>query len=359
MTQRRALWVNRADLGETKLMTDEVAPEAGEILLAVDKFALTANNVSYAVTGDSLGYWGFYPAEDGWGQVPVWGFGDVVASNAPEIPVGERLYGYFTMASHVLLRPGPRRGAQVADASPHRAQLPALYNAYAITTGASEQERSFEDARCLYFPLFMTSYLLCDFAIDNAMFGASQAIIGSASSKTGFGLASFLSEQKDRPKIFGVTSAGNAAFVKGLGCYDEVILYDEVERIDAGAPSFYVDMSGNGALTTALHERLGENMKASIMVGATHWSAERPSKTLPGAPPTFFFAPSQMSKRDKEWGPGVLLRQGLEASVRLSGALSDTIEFVRLAGPDEIARNWRALLGNEVPPNRGLIASLL
>ena len=34
--------------------------------MKIEKFGLTSNNVSYAVSGDVIGYWGFYPAEDNW-----------------------------------------------------------------------------------------------------------------------------------------------------------------------------------------------------------------------------------------------------------------------------------------------------
>src|SRR3712207_7802692 len=51
-------------------------------LFRSDRFGLTANNVTYAVMGDAIGYWSLFPAsEDGWGRVPVWGYGDVVASD--------------------------------------------------------------------------------------------------------------------------------------------------------------------------------------------------------------------------------------------------------------------------------------
>jgi hypothetical protein len=30
----------------------------------VEKFALTANNITYAAFGEAMNYWGFYPAED-------------------------------------------------------------------------------------------------------------------------------------------------------------------------------------------------------------------------------------------------------------------------------------------------------
>ena len=48
--------------------------------LRVERFGLTANNVTYGAFGDQLGYWQFFAAPEGWGRIPVWGFGEVVAS---------------------------------------------------------------------------------------------------------------------------------------------------------------------------------------------------------------------------------------------------------------------------------------
>ena len=62
--------------------------EPGEVRLAVDAFALTANNVTYAAIGDLLQYWSFFPAPDRWGRVPVWGYADVVESTLDDVPVG-------------------------------------------------------------------------------------------------------------------------------------------------------------------------------------------------------------------------------------------------------------------------------
>ena len=71
--------------------------------MKVDRFALTANNITYAVLGDQLKYWQLFPAPDGFGIVPVGGFGDVIASRHPGIAEGERLFGYFPMASHLVI----------------------------------------------------------------------------------------------------------------------------------------------------------------------------------------------------------------------------------------------------------------
>ena len=52
----------------------------GEILFKLDKYAFTTNNITYAVVGHRIGYWKFFPAEEPWGIVPVWGFAEVIES---------------------------------------------------------------------------------------------------------------------------------------------------------------------------------------------------------------------------------------------------------------------------------------
>src|SRR5215216_7339044 len=72
--------VRRDDLRQTSLAA---APDAceidlrpGEILLAIDRFGFSANNVTYAALGEAMHYWDFFPAPDGWGRIPVWGFAE-------------------------------------------------------------------------------------------------------------------------------------------------------------------------------------------------------------------------------------------------------------------------------------------
>src|SRR5690242_13818907 len=90
--------VDRRDLRRTTIEHGpdprDVALAPGRVLLAIDAFALTANNVTYAVFGDAMRYWQFFPAHDEWGRIPVWGFADVVRSAHDDVPVGERVYGY-------------------------------------------------------------------------------------------------------------------------------------------------------------------------------------------------------------------------------------------------------------------------
>lgn len=358
MSTVRELWVNRKNYRYTKVVELAARPlSEGEVRVRIEKFGLTSNNVSYAVSGDMIGYWNYYPADAPWGKVPVWGIGEVVESKASDIPVGERLYGFFPMASETILTTGSVQPGTFMDASPHRLELPALYNQYRRTNADPAYLQSMETERCLLFPLFITSFVLYDYLVDNDYFGAEQVVIGSVSSKTGFGLAELL-KRDGKKRVVGITSAGNLAFVESLKCCDQAIVYGNESEIDPSVRTAYIDMSGNAKLTETLHTLLRENMVESCMVGATHWEERGRAKDLPGATPTFFFAPGQIAKRDKEWGPGVLWDKGSAAGAEIAKKVSDQMSVETITGADNAAKVWKAMLDNEVSPNRGLIVSI-
>src|SRR5215218_5854893 len=98
------LLVRQDQLGTTRISSHEAEPlAAGQVRVGVDSFALTSNNITYAAFGDAMNYWQFFPTgEAGWGIVPVWGFGTVRQSMHPGVAVGERLYGYWPMASEAV-----------------------------------------------------------------------------------------------------------------------------------------------------------------------------------------------------------------------------------------------------------------
>ncbi len=361
MTQCTAFWVDRSNLRRTKVVTHALPePGPGEVCVAIDQFGLTANNVTYAVVGESVGYWSFFPAEGEWGRVPVWGCANVVASRCEALPVGERLWGFFPMASHAVLLPGQVLGDAFIEASAHRRALPGLYNVYRRTQAEPEFLRTLEVERCLLFPLFATSYLLYDYLLANTFFGAGQVLIGSVSSKTGYGLARLLrSDANVAQRIIGLTSPANVAFVEGLQCCDVVVAYGEEARIDADVKAAYIDMSGDARLTTTLHTHLGENMVESAMVGLTHWEHGGALAPLPGATPTFFFAPNHIARREAQWGRGVIMAKAMEASAGIAQGIRDTMAVEWTRDANGLSGLWQDLLDNRVSPRRGLMVSLL
>ena len=360
MTTSTEFWVDRNNLRENRIVQRPLPPLGeGQVRVAIDMFGLTANNVSYAVTGDAIGYWGYYPAEENWGKVPAWGCADVVESRCDDIEVGERLWGFFPMASHVDLLPGKIREDQFVDIVQHRQPLPALYNGYRRTGAEPDILRQMEVERCLLFPLFITSFVLYDRLVDNEFFGAAQVVIGSVSSKTGFGLAQMLHDDTAvKQRIVGVTSPANVDFVNGLGCCDQVVVYGEEEEIDASLPTAYVDMSGDVRLTRALHLHIGANMVESCMVGASHWDQGGDPGELPGARPEFFFAPAQIAKRDMEWGPGVAMARAGEASARVAMKVKNEMSVEWTRDAEALQALWLDLLDNKVSPRKGQMVSL-
>lgn len=352
------LQVNRENYHETRIVELQSAPlNENQIRVQIDKFALTSNNVSYAVSGDMIGYWNYYPAEAPYGKVPVWGFASVIESQSDHIKVGERIWGFLPMANQTVLTVGKVFDDNFMDATPNRQELPILYNQYRRTQGEPEFLQNYDDERSLLFPLFMTSFLIYDFLKDNDFFGAKQVLIGSVSSKTGFGLAKLIHNDKEADvKVVGMTSSRNVEFVEKLGCCDQVVVYGDEDKIDRNQNAAYVDMSGNAQLTEKLHNQFGDRLVNSCLVGATHWEERRQvDQKLPGARPTFFFAPAQITKRNKEWGPGVVIQKAMIAAAGLSDAIKGDLLVEQITQADQTADIWRDMLDNKVAPNRGIM----
>lgn len=363
MSQALDFLVQRSDLRSCKFAlapgADEIDLQPGQILLAIDRFAFTSNNVTYAAFGEAMSYWGFFPGPEGWGRIPVWGFADVIASRHDAIKVGERVYGYLPMSTHVVLQPDRVSDAGFIDGAPHRSALHSVYNRYVRTAADPAYDASRESEQMLLQPLFTTSFLIEDFLADNQFFGARAVALSSASSKTAYGLAFCLSRRpQPRPEVIGLTSAGNAAFVRGLGCYDRVVTYERIASISAEMPLVYVDMSGNAGVRSDVHHHFGENLKHSCVVGGTHWEKRGPPANLPGAQPKFFFAPDQIKKRTADWGPGGLQQRLGGAWKAFLGQLGGWMKVTRGNGPQAVERVYLEMLEGRARPDAGHVLSL-
>ncbi|MEM7279830.1 MAG: DUF2855 family protein, partial [Pseudomonadota bacterium] len=232
----------------------------GQVRAKIDMFAFTANNLTYAVAGDMLSYWRFFPAiEEDWGIIPVWGYADVVESQCAEVPIGERLYGYFPPANELIMKPASIDADAWFDGSPHRQSLPPLYNRYERSPLGAATTPEEEVGQALLGPLFMTSYLLFDLLKNREYYGVEQVVIVSASSKTSIGLAYALAGA-GRTNIVGMTSSQNLEFVSHLGPYNSVVTYDNLAALDTKS-TVVVDMAGNGELAANLKSLLGKQLK--------------------------------------------------------------------------------------------------
>src|SRR3954467_5723857 len=161
------LLVSRSDLTTTRL-DDAAEPEAapGQVVLRLDRVGLTANNVTYAVMGDAMSYWQFFPAPEGWWPVPLWGFAGVVASAVDGVDVGQRFFGYYPTSSHLVVEAGGvgPGGFRAVGAPP--AHPPSPYNRYQLVDADPAYEKDREDLQALYRPLFFTLFMLADYLAD-------------------------------------------------------------------------------------------------------------------------------------------------------------------------------------------------
>lgn len=299
----QALWVKKDALTETQLVDLPDAPLAeGAVRLAIQSFAVTANNVTYAVIGDMFHYWNFFPAPDGWGVVPMWGHAIVTQSNCPEIAVGERVYGYLPTATQLDVVPGKISAAGFTDMAPHRQPMSAIYNHYNRLAADPQHQAAHEDARMIFSPLFTTGFLIADFYQRNNWFGADALIMTSASSKTAMGLAHCAKIAAPHIRRIGVTAPRNVDFVTRSGLYDAVIAYEAVSSLPV-TPAVSVDFAGNAAVLRAIHTHFGDALRFSSTVGMTHVGARAGEGTpLPGPQPQLFFAPSEALETIKALG---------------------------------------------------------
>jgi hypothetical protein len=354
--------VRRNDLQQCKFiemsLPDAAALPDDALLVKIDRFAFTANNITYAVLGDALKYWQLFPAPENFGNIPVWGFGEVIASHHPDIAAGERLFGYFPMATHLVIEAADVSKRGLRDGAAHRQGVAPVYNAYARVSGDPAFAGRQGDYQALLRPLFMLSFLVDDYLAENDFFGARSVMLSSASSKTAFGLAHLLHTQRKGIKVIGLTSAGNTDFVRSLGCYDEVVTYDRVASLPSDTPVALVDMAGNSELRATLHQHFGNQIRYSGRIGLTHRSSSPDEPELPGAKPAWFFAPDQIRKRAKEWGSGGIDTRFGAAWSGFAPMLDRWLQVVEGRGPDAVKQVYLDTLNGRVPPEQGHILSL-
>jgi hypothetical protein len=360
MEEHVSLVVNRTSIGDAELRRAAMSPLGdGQVRLRIDHVAITANTITYAQFGDLLGYWGFFPADEPWGLVPAIGSATVEQSHVPGVDEGTRLHGWYPMATTVdIVAAATATGLR--DDGPHRAGHAPVYRAFSasdrdpLATDPADDER-----HSLLRGLYATGHLIESF-LDHRWPGVTQSVVMSASSKTAIGYAFAARRTRTTtgvgPRLVGVTSEGNRAFVDGLDLYDDVITYAEVPGLEH-VPTVIVDMAGAGAAVAAAHRALGDLIVHSMIVGKSHHDAP-PAAVAGGPQPELFFAPSEVERQIAEAGAGAYtqrLAAGLAAFIDHSRGW---LEVERRTGPDAFADAWRQVHAGAVPPSVGVIASM-
>lgn len=363
MTLGSSIAVDLSDLHHTEVrplaLSDNASPPEGSALLAVDRFGLSTNNITYAVFGEALDYWSFFPTVDGRGNLPVWGHARVLATGHPDIAVGTEVYGLLPMATHLLVAPASVDARGFTDASPHRADRASVYNRYLFRASdpvaAGSPSREIE---ALLRPLFTTSFLLEADLASNAYFDADAVVFTSASSRTALGTAHLIASRQRRPALVGLTHSDHLRDVVDFGCYDRVLPYEEASSLPVGR-TVVVDLSSDGSLVAAVHRRLGESLVHSSIVGATHRFADPvDTASLPGAPRTFFIAPEVAARLSHQVGDAAV-EAALGAAWRsFASKVQGWLRIRSGVGAIEVQSAYRQVLDGEASPRDGFVLTM-
>eukprot|EP00127_Corallochytrium_limacisporum_P001644 Clim_evm2s74 gene=Clim_evmTU2s74 len=365
MIRNVALQVTRKDITRSRVISNEISLkdlQPGEVVMKVNEFAFTSNNITYASFGNHMKYFEFWPTADPkqWAHFPVWGFADVVQSKCEGVSVGERFYGAYCPAQYVSLIPTKVTRNGFTDGAEYRKPLAPVYNNY-LRCSADPSYSPYAEALIeLLRPLYMTSWLIDDWLEDNKFYGAKSVLISSASSKTSIGLAFQLAQRQGHPvQIIGLTSPNNVRFCEDLGFYDTVVPYDRLERdLDCATSTVFVDMAGSNKLRRNIHHHWRDNLKYSCSVGATFWDDRGRNDDLPGPKPLLFFAPAQAQKRNQEWGPEQFQRKTGADWAQFVNDAGRWMQVKRIQGPENVSKLFDDLLVGKVDPKLGYVASM-
>ena len=335
-------------LAETRLTPESLEPADGQALLRILQFGCTANNVTYGLLGEQLGFARYFPAPSGWTRVPAWGIAEVTASRADAVREGERFFGYFPMATDVLLTP---RAAPfgVVDAAEHRASLMPAYNAYRHP----DPER--QDLQILLRPLFLLGFLLDEWL---AARDVDAVLLSSASSKTASAIAFLLASRGCA--VTALTSARNESFVRSLGIYDAVTTYDAIDA-QPRRPIAYIDIAGDSQVRERVHDHYRDALTFSGIVGATHLDTgafAAPPELAHGPRPESVSANALLRDRVRVSGQDRLDADVEAAWSRYAGWADTWLTVRHAAGPEAVRSVFLDVLGGRVAPGEAHVVSM-
>lgn len=362
MIEAQQLVVTRTAFGDARIEPLALVPLAeGEVRLAIDSFAITSNNVTYAAIGEAFGYWDFFPAAAGQGIVPVWGHATVTETRHAALETGERVYGYLPMATHLIVVPDKVTASGFTDSAPHRAARAAVYNQYRRLAADPGHVVGAEAIRAIFEPLFLTSYLIEAMFRRNDWHGGQRLIVTSASSKTALALAHVVRAASPAIARIGLTSARNIGFVERTGLYDRVLGYDELSALtQAGDAAVAVDFAGNGETLAHVHAALGAQLRYSCLVGVTDWQHRGGfgDRVAIGPKPILFFAPDHVATTVAELGPRGFQTTVAERWRAFAGDAARLMRIEEVAGLTDAVGAWHRAVAGQVAADVGVVVKV-
>jgi hypothetical protein len=347
MSARWELLFKRDDLAVSEVREAEV-PElaAGQVELAVERLALTMNNVTYARWGavPPLNFWDAFPAPDPvLGRVPVWGFVTVARSNHPGYAVGERFFGYVPSSSHHVVTPGPASRGFVDTTEGRYFAHPW----YATFQPAGDVDGR-DDRRTLLRPIYPASFHVADFVVAKAAGEQLTVLVTSASSKVAIGIAHRL-QGVANVRTIGLT--GHAAFVEGLGFFDEVTTYAELPTV--AGPVLVVDLAGDLAVLGAIYGTYGPSLVHVTVLGWTHVTQVDPAMMATPPPldpaPELFFTPAVEGATIEAEGEEAFFARYHAAEDAFIDSTQPWLTVAADGGPEAIAAVFRSLADGTHP----------
>jgi hypothetical protein len=138
------------------------------------------------------------------------------------------------------------------------------------------------------------------------------------------------------------------------------VRYDEIGGSLGGGPATFVDIAGDGAVRRAVHSAYGDDLLASVAVGATHWGEMGigGGGELPGPAPALFFAPDRVAKRSADWGGAGLTERAAAAWHPFCAWAGEWLEVDAGEGFEAVEHAWVEVLEGRVPPERARVLSL-
>lgn len=352
----RRLEVRRSDLRTARVRERPLRPLApGEALFAIERFSLTANNLTYALLGERLGYWDVFPAPNGWGRIPVWGYLRVVESRVADIEPDRYAYGLCPPGSHVVLTPERVSDLGFVDGAPHRRALDGAYNSYTWLDRDPAHDPALSAELLVLRPLFWLSFLLDDYVAAEPLVDRCAVIVSSASSKAAIGAAQLLASRD--AQVVGLTSSGNLEFVEATGAYDRVFVYDDIDRLPR-SPSVLLDVAGRRGLRDHVRRHLDGRLAQTVVAGATHLDRDGVTTDLAEEGAVFFFVPEQMRRRAREIGWTELNDRYCRAVKQFAEDAASWLRIQTRHGSDDVGCAYLRVLENQTRPETALVLSL-